>query len=164
MVASRFNRGASTSLCRWCPQKNGGQAQQALGRSRGGFSTKIHVTVDAHGNPLRLILTGGQAHDAPLALDLLAGFDFEGVMADRSYDSADIIAYIENLEATAVIPSRKNCTVQRETDWVLYKDRHLVECFINKIKHFRRIFSRFEKYASRYLAFLQFVASLIWLN
>ncbi|MDA0244266.1 MAG: IS5/IS1182 family transposase, partial [Chloroflexi bacterium] len=55
-------------------------------------------------------------------------------------------------------------TEPRETDWHLYKNRHLVECFINKIKHYRRIFSRFEKYAKRYMAFLQFVAALIWLK
>jgi len=145
-------------------KKNGGQDEQALGRSRGGFSTKVHVSVDAHGNPLRLLLTGGQAHDAPMAIKLLEGFDFEGVMADRGYDSDQILEFIANMEATAVIPSKKNRVTQRETDWYLYKDRHLVECFINKIKQFRRIFSRYEKYASRYLAFLSFACALIWIK
>lgn len=122
------------------------------------------MSVDAHGNPLRLLLTGGPAHDAPLAIELLKGFDFEGVMADRGYDSDKILDYIAQLDATAVIPSKKNRRIQRETDWYLYKDRHLVECFINKIKHFRRIFSRYEKYACRYLAFLSFACALIWLK
>ena len=145
-------------------KKNGGQAAQALGYSRGGFSTKIHTTVDALGNPVRFYLTGGQAHDAPRAKILLERFDFEAVIADRAYDSADLIEYIENQGALAVIPPRKNRTESRETDWSLYKARHLVECFINKIKHYRRIFSRFEKYDSRYMAFLHFAASLIWLK
>ncbi len=67
------------------PKKNGGQAEQALGKSVGGFSTKIHATVDALGNPLRLLLTGGQKGDATQAIPLLEGFDFAGLMADRAY-------------------------------------------------------------------------------
>lgn len=59
------------------PQKNGGQAEQALGRSRGGFSTKIHVTVDGLGNPLRLHLTAGQRHDIIPAHDLILDLNFD---------------------------------------------------------------------------------------
>lgn len=146
------------------PQKQGGQTAQALGRSRGGFSTKVHVTVDALGNPLRLLLTGGQVNDSTQALALLEGFDFEGVIADRAYDTDEILAFIEGNKATVVIPAKKNRIVQRDTDWYTYKERNLVECFINKIKHYRRIFTRFEKYASRYLAFLSLASVLIWLT
>ena len=127
------------------PQKNGGQSAQALGQSRGGFSTKVHVTVDALGNPLRLILTGGQVNDSTQAIALLQGFDFAAVMADRAYDTDEILAFIQANEATIVIPSKKNRIVQRDTDWYTYKERNLVECFINKIKHYRRVFTRFEK-------------------
>jgi transposase len=127
------------------PKKNGGQAKQALGRSVGGFSTKIHAAVDALGNPLRFLLTGGQRGDATQAIPLLEGFDFAGVMADRGYDADDILEFIAQNEAEAVIPAKKNRIDQRETDWHTYKDRHLVECFMNKIKQYRRIFSRFEK-------------------
>jgi len=127
------------------PKKNGGQAEQALGRSVGGFSTKIHAAVDALGNPLRLLLTGGQRGDATQAIPLLEGFDFSGVMADRGYDANDILDFIAQNDAEAVIPAKKNRIVQREIDWHTYKDRHLVECFMNKIKQYRRIFSRFEK-------------------
>ena len=62
--------------------KKGGQAAQALGRSRGGFSTKIHVSVDGLGNPLRFILTGGQQHDITQAEELIAGYAGEHVLAD----------------------------------------------------------------------------------
>lgn len=65
-------------------QKNGGQEQQALGRSRGGFSTKIHVTVDGLGYPLRLHLTTGQRHDLIQAHDLTVDLAFEHLIADRS--------------------------------------------------------------------------------
>ena len=151
-------------MCCWCLQKNGGQAAQALGRSRGGFSTKIHASVDALGNPLRFRLTGGQRHDITQAEDLIAGFEFERAIADRSYDANAFLHRIAEKEAEAVIPARKNRQEQREYDEHWYKERHLVECFFNKIKHYRRLFSRFEKLDKRHLGFLCFVGALIWLR
>ena len=145
-------------------KKNGGQPEQALGRSRGGFSTKIHITVDALGNPLRLRLTAGQRHDSIEAPDMIADFEFEHIIADRGYDSQDFIDLVLESGATPVIPSKKNAKNPRDYDRWLYRERHLVEYFINKIKHFRRIFSRFDKLARRYLGFLQFVSALIWLR
>ena len=145
-------------------KKNGGQKEQALGKSVGGFSTKIHVSVDALGNPLRFILTGGQCGDAPQAIGLREGFEFEGVMADRGYDADDILAFIAANEAEVVIPPKKNRKETREIDWFTYRERSLVECFINRLKHYRGIFSRFEKYASRYHSLLSFSSALIWLT
>lgn len=138
--------------------------EQALGRSRGGFSCKIHVTVDALGNPLRLRLTGGHRHDSTQAKDLLEGFDFEHLIADRGYAAADFIDYLLERGIEAVIPPHQRANILREYDEWLYQERHLVECFINKIKHFRRIFSRFEKLDRSYLGFLHFVSALIWLR
>ena len=152
-------------MCGWGLKKKGGQAEQALGRSRGGFSTKIHVGVDGLGNPLRFILTGGQRHDITQAEALVIELDFACLIADRSYDADEFIRkLVEDYQAEVVIPPRKRRTEPREYDEHLYKERHLVECFINKIKHFRRIFSRFEKLASRYHSFLSFVGALIWLR
>ena len=124
------------------------------------------------GTPLRFItsvtlstgLTAGQCEDAPQAIGLREGFEFEGVMADRGYDADDIVAFIADNEAEVMIPSKKNRKEPRETDWFTYKGRSLVECFINKIKHYRGIFSRFEKYASRYHSLLSFSSALIWLQ
>jgi transposase len=151
-------------LCRWSCKKRGGQESQALGRSRGGSSTKIHASVDALGNPLRFRLPGGQRHDITQAEDLLADFDFERVIADRSYDAEAFLKTIAEKEAEAVIPPRKNRKEQREYDRHLYKERHLIECFFNKIKHYRRLFSRFEKLDQRLLGFLSFAGVLIWLR
>jgi transposase len=151
-------------MCRGSGQKKGGQAEQALGRSRGGFSTKIHVSVDALGNPLRFRLTGGQRHDITQAEALVADLEFERLIADRAYDDADFIEIILAAQTEVVIPPRRNRKEKREYDLHRYKERHLVECFINKIKHFRRIFSRFEKLAKRYLGFLSFVGAQIWLR
>ena len=146
-------------------KKNGGQAEQALGRSKGGFSTKIHVSVDALGNPLRFILTAGQRNDITQAQALIVDLDFKRLIADKGYDADDFIKLIiEQYEAEVVIPPRAKRQVLRDYDAHFYKERHLVECFINKIKHYRRIFSRFEKLASRYLSFLSFVGTLIWLR
>jgi transposase len=135
-----------------------------LGRSRGGFSTKIHIIVDGLGYPLRFILTGGQRHDSTQAKNLIDGYDFERLIADKAYDSDEILQLIADKEAEAVIPPTANRQEQRAYDAHWYKERHLVECFINKIKHYRRLFSRFEKLAGRYLGFLSFAGALIWLR
>lgn len=145
-------------------KKNGGEAEQALGRSRGGFSTKIHVTVDGLGNPLRLLLTPGQRHDIIKAHDLIVDLDFDYVLADRSYGAKDFLDEIRASDAEAVIPPKKNAKEPREYDEWRYRERHLIECFIGKIKHFRRVFSRFDKLAKRYLGFLQLTSTLIWLR
>ncbi len=144
--------------------KDGGQAAQALGRSRGGFSTKIHIVVDALGNPLDFVLTGGQAADVNQAPTLLAGRESDYVMGDKSYDADSLIELIETQGAIAVIPPRANRKELRWYDPALYKERHAVECLVNKIKQYRHIFSRFDKLAHRYLGFLYFVSALIWLR
>ena len=151
-------------MCSRRTEKKGGQAAQALGRSRGGFSTKVHTSVDALGNPLRLTLTAGQRHDITQAEALVIDLESEFVIADRSYDSDDFVQFIITNGAIPVIPPRSNTKALREYDEHLYQERHLVECFINKIKHYRRIFSRFEKLDSRYLGFLHFAGALIWLR
>ena len=146
------------------PQKNGGQAEQALGRSRGGFSTKIHVTVDSLGNPLRLHLTAGQRHDLIKAHDLIVDLEFEYMIADRSYGSKEFRDELIANGIQPVIPSRKDAKEPSAHDEWRYRERHLIECFIGKIKHFRRVFSRFDKLARRYLGFLHLTSTLIWLR
>jgi len=122
------------------------------------------VSVDALGNPLRFRLTGGQRHDITQAEALMVDLEFERLIADRSYDAEDFLLMIMEVDAEVVIPPRQNRKESRAYDKHWYKERHLAECFINKIKHYRRIFSRFEKLAKRYLGFLSFVGTLIWLR
>ncbi len=145
-------------------KKDGGQAAQALGRSRGGFSTKIYVNVDGLGNPLRFRLTAGQRHDITQADALIADYAFERLIADTSYDADAFRQVLADKPAEAVIPSRRNRQAPHDYDPHLYKERHLVECFINKLKHYRRIFSRFDKLAQCYLGFLSLAGALIWLR
>ena len=135
-----------------------------MGRSRGGFSTKIHALTDALGNPLKFVLTGGQVADITQAEALLPDDRFEAVVADKGYDADAFVATVTARGATAVIPPRRHRRQPREYDRHIYKERHLIECFFGKIKHYRRIFSRFEKTARNYMSFLYFVAVLVWLR
>ena len=144
--------------------KKDSQEQEALGRSKGGFTTKIHAAVDALGNPLRFILTPGQRNDITQAESLVKDFTNTTVIADKGYDSNALIETIENSKSSAVIPPKKNRKAPREYDPHVYKERHLVECFFGKIKHFRRIFSRFDKTAKTFMGFLNFVGAIVWLR
>lgn len=92
-------------LSRGTPRKRG-QGAQARGCSRSGFSTKVHVSVDALGNPLRLRLTPGQAHEAPQVEALLKEQQAEFVLADKGYDAEHVRATIRDLGAEPVIPPR----------------------------------------------------------
>ena len=124
----------------------------------------MHITVDGLGNPLRFILTGGQENDITQAAALLAGYAGEYVIADKGYDAQWLREYIAELEMTAVIPGRSSRKVEVVYDTDLYGERHLVECFIGKVKRYRRVFTRFEKLSRRYLGFWHFVAALIRLR
>jgi transposase len=111
-----------------------------------------------------LILTAGQEADVTQGAPLIKDFTAQAVIADKGYDADELVKTIIEQQAQAVIPPRSNRKEQREYDRHLYRERHLVECFINKIKHYRRVFSRFEKLSKNYLGFLSFVSALIWLR
>ncbi|MFP3036487.1 MAG: IS5 family transposase, partial [Wolbachia sp.] len=127
--------------------KKHSQGQEALGRNKGGFTTKIHTLVDALGNPLKFILTPGQRNEITQARALTDNIYNSTVVADKGYDSNAFIANLESKGCTVVIPLRRNRKVRRHYDDHIYKERHLIECFFGKIKNFRRIFSRFDKTA-----------------
>lgn len=88
----------------------------------------------------------------------------QALVGDKGYDSDAFVQAIQARGMKAVIPSRGNRKEARECDGFIYKERHLIECFFNKIKHYRRIFSRYDKTARNYGGFLYFVSSLIWLR
>ena len=134
-----------------------------MGKSRGGLSTEIHATVDALGNPLRLLLTPGQASEYEQAAALIDGFACEVVLADKGYDSAVFGSTIQCMGADAVIPSKRNSLHPRTLDRHLYKARNLVERFFLKLKQFRRIATRYERLARNYQAMLSLVSAVIWL-
>lgn len=127
------------------------------------MSTKIHATVDALGNPIRLLLTAGHASEYGQANALIEGFDVDYVLADKGYDSDRFIEVLEKAGAVAVIPPRRNRKKQRKYDRELYKERNLVERLFQKIKQFRRIATRYEKRKRNYQSMLYLVSSIIWL-
>jgi transposase len=140
------------------------QNEEAIGKSRGGLSTKIHAAVDAFGNPVRLLLTAGQTSEYTQAEALIEGFEAGYVLADKGYDSDQFVSAIEKNHAIPVIPSKKNRKVPRDFDKALYKERNAVERFFQKLKNFRRIATRYERLARNYLAMLSLVSTVIWLN
>jgi transposase len=144
-----------------CAKKHG---CQSLGRSRGGHSTKVHLATDALGNAIRFILTGGQRNDITQAELLIENLFPDYVLADKGYDSDKFVLLLKKRNSQVVIPSRVNRKIQREIDTDLYKERHLIECCIGKLKHFRRVFSRFDKLAKNYLSFVYFASTIVWLR
>ena len=122
-------------------------SHEAIGKSRGGNTTKIHLSVDACGLPVAFEITGGDINDCTAAPDLLAKTpDAETVIADKGYDSQAVRNQVAQQGGKPVIPRRKNSTVGNgDIDWHLYKYRHLVENAFARLKHFRGIATRFDK-------------------
>lgn len=144
--------------------QKGGNETQALGRSKGGFTTKIHALVDGLGNPIKFIVTGGHRNDITQAAELLKEQRNTSVLADKGYDSQEFIDTLEKQGCSAVIPSRKNAKNPRNIDKELYKERFLVEAFFSKLKHFRRVFARFDKTTAAFSGFLHLAGALIWMR
>ena len=113
-----------------CSGRKGGSENEAIGRSRGGLSTKINVAVDALGNPLRLILTEGQVHDIRQAEALIEGFACEKVLADKGYDSDKFRAVIASKGAEAVIPPKRSRKETIPYDKDVYKERESGRAFL----------------------------------
>ena len=142
-------------------KKNGGQNKQALGRSHGGFTTKLHAAVSDTFRPLRFILTAGASHDVRQAPALIAGQIFDCVVADTAYDSDPLRAEILAQGGIAVIRPRRNRLEERPYDEDVYKLRNVIERFFHRLKQFRRVATRYDKYAVRYLGFVYFAAILM---
>lgn len=119
---------------------------------------------DRLGRPLRFILTAGQRHDSLTAKALLESFEAEAVIADKAYDSNDLRAFIAEIGAQAVIPSNRSRKVLIPHDETAYKERNRIERCFNKLKHFRRFATRYERRAIHYLAFVHLAAAMLWLR
>ena len=138
---------------------------QHMGRSRGGLTSKIHVVVDGNGLPVRLGLTGGQAHDNRLCSVLLQQLPRRAqLLADRGYDADWIRAFVTERGAWANIPPKRNRKDPICFSPYLYRDRNLIERFFNKIKQCRRVATRYDKLAANYLAFVKLACIRLWLR
>jgi len=120
--------------------------------------------VEGLGSLARFRLTGGEAGDSPQALPLLDDLLPDSLSADKAYDTDVIIAHLNANNIQAVIPPKSNRIIQRTFDQHLYKNRNLVERFFCRIKHFRRIATRYDKLAERFASFVALTAAFIWLT
>jgi transposase len=133
-----------------------------LGRSRGGFSTKIHALVDTAGKPLHIEITPGQAHEASVAETLIEHAQGKLFFADTAYDGDRIRACIAKHGMKPVIRPHPCRLTRPRYNRELYKQRHLIEFFYNRLKQFRRIATRYEKTARNYLAMIHVGCIIQW--
>ena len=122
-----------------------GHFNQDIGLSKGGLTTKIHAVVDGLGNPLRIFLSPGNLHDSVPAAFLLEGLQADKLLADKAYDTNEILALAKMQNMQSIIPPKSRRIEQREYDKHTYKERHLVESFFEKLKEYRRISTRYDK-------------------
>ena len=118
--------------------------------------------MDGRGRPVRFLVTAGQRHDSTQALALLSGLRARYVIADKAYDSQELIEYIEGQGATPVIPPRAGRRSPRPYDATLYKHRNWIERSFNKLKHCRRLATRYDRKTAHFLAFLYLAAFALW--
>jgi transposase len=143
----------------------GGQDNQALGRSRGGFSSKIHLKTDFNGLPIAFHLTGGEVSDSTqleISLDIGPDITPRVALTDKGYDAANNRAACRKRGIIPVIPHRSNAR-NRPSFFpkLLYKTRARVEQTIGKLKRFKRVAMRCEKTSDSYAAFVAFACILI---
>ena len=138
--------------------------KQALGRSSGGYTSKLHAVCDSHGNPVRFIVTAGQVSDSTQAIPLLKGLEATAVLADKGYVSEQIFEAIHLMGAEVVIPNKSNAVAPRQVDYFLYKARHLVENLFKDLKNFRRMATRYDKLDVAYLSFVHLASICLWLK
>ncbi|WP_437833949.1 IS5 family transposase [Sorangium sp. So ce1153] len=142
----------------------GGPEGQGIGRSRGGFSTKIHLIVDALGSPLEFAITEGQRHDTVPAPELIARCAPRCLIADKAYDSNALRAQLAAMGSVAVIPSNASRIPALPYDRHLYKERFAIECAFNLLKNARRFATRYEKTLRNYAAIVALACARCWLR
>jgi transposase len=140
-----------------------GEQKQAIGRSRGGRNTKIHAIADAKGRLLSILLTGGEAHDCPIAQRLIRRNQAaKKLLGDKAYDSAALRGWLEDRGTKAVIPNKCNRKQPFGFNKKSYKERRRIENAFCRLKDFRRIATRYDRLARNFLASICLVAALVW--
>ena len=135
-----------------------------MGRSRGGLTTKIHLSTDDRGRIQQLILTGGQTADVKVSLELVQQTKPDKVIADKAYDADWLLHYLDGEGIEVVIPPKRSRLKQRAIDYKAYKERNVIERTINKLKQYRKIATRYEKTATSFLALCCLAATFINLS
>ncbi|MCG6641108.1 IS5 family transposase [Acinetobacter baumannii] len=138
--------------------------ERAIGQSRGGRTTKIHLATDANGLPIDFKITGGEVHDSQVAAQLICEVgQSDYLIADKGYDSEKIRILAKKQNIVPIIPMKSNSKREnKEFDQYLYRLRHLVEKAFARLKHFRAIATRFDKLARNYQSMVYIACMLIW--
>lgn len=139
-------------------------SDEAIGRSRGGLTTKIHLSTDNKGLIQQMVLTGGQTADVKMSLELIKSTKAEKVVADKAYDADWLLHYLDSEDIEAVIPSKRSRRKQREVDYKIYKQRNVIERTVNRLKQYRKIATRYEKTAASFLALCCLAATFVNLS
>src|ERR1700756_1424325 len=140
-----------------------GEEKQAIGRSRGGRNTKIHALADVKGRLIAILLTGGEAHDCPVADRLIRRVRrAKRMLGDKAYDSAELREELDEHATKSVIPNRSNRKQPFSFSARLYKLRWRIEAAFNRLKDFRRVATRYDRLARNYLASVCLAAALAW--
>lgn len=142
-----------------------GEESQAIGKSRAGNTTKIHMAVDSFGLPLEFDITGGEVNECKIAPELIDKIkNATYIIADKGYDSDILRSHIASKGFFPLIPRRSNSKLgNHHMDWCLYKYRHLVENIFARLKHFRAIATRYDKLKRNYLSVIALACLLLWL-
>src|SRR4051794_9646011 len=138
-----------------------GTSRQAIGRSKGGLTTKIVALTDALGNLVRFVLLPGQRFDTVGVPPLLEGLAFDALIGDTAFDSNDIVADLNERGAKGVIAQHPRRTTPLDIDGEMYKWRHLIENFFCKLKEFKRIALRADKTDQSFAAMIHLAAAVI---
>lgn len=191
----RFHGRPGASACGWCPEKGGCSPAvealavegEAIGRSRGGLSTKAHLAVDGRGLPVRVILTPGQDGDNPQLLPLIDSIRIarsgpgrprsrpDAVIADKAYSHPSTRRALRERRIRFTSPERSDQIARRKAagsrggrppafDAELYKQRNVVERCFSRLKQFRDLATRYAKRAAYYQAELTIAAIILWLR
>ena len=122
------------------------------------------MITDGQGRPLKVMITPGQQGDITTAPDLLEGLHTRHVLADKAYDSNALRALIRQMKAKAVIPSNRTRKRTIRHDEAVYRLRNQIERCFNRLKHFRRFATRYDRRASRFLAFIHLACAMQWMT
>ena len=149
-----------------CWRRKGGAERNALGRSRGGYSTKINARTNAEGLPIGLVITRGQAHDVTAFPALMQEVDCdpEQLLGDKGYDSDAVRQEIVDHGGEALIPTKANRKIQHTVDKAIYRLRNRIERFFNRLKNSRRVATRYDKLIESFAAFVILATIRIWIR
>lgn len=122
------------------------------------------MACDSQGRPVRFVIASGQRHDILAVPALLRGQTPAAVLADRAYDANSLRSHLQQIGAQAVIPSTRSRKALIPHDPTLYRLRNRIERCFNKLKHFRRFATRYDRLVIHYAAFVHIAAAMIWMR